>query len=50
MVMEDIIGMAVTLVMMVIAVPGMLLVIAGILTEAYEAIEQICDADDADDE
>jgi quinol-cytochrome oxidoreductase complex cytochrome b subunit len=48
--MADIIGMAVTLVMMVIAVPGMLLVIAGLMTEAYEAIEQLCDADEVDDE
>ena len=48
--MADIIGMAVTLVMMVIAVPGILLVIAGLITEAYEAIEQLCDADEVDDE
>lgn len=46
--MEDIIGMAVSLVMMVIAVPGTLLVVAGILVEAYEAIEQISDAEDED--
>lgn len=44
--MEDIIGMAVSLVMMVIAVPGTLLVVAGILVEAYEAIEQISDEED----
>ena len=46
--MEDIIGMAISLVMMVIAVPGTLLVVAGILVEAYEVIEQISDAEDED--
>ncbi len=46
--MEDIIGMAISLVMMVIAVPGTLLVVAGILVEAYEAIEQISDEEDED--
>lgn len=44
--MADIIGIVLSLVMMVIAVPGTLLVVAGILVEAYEAIEQISDEED----
>jgi quinol-cytochrome oxidoreductase complex cytochrome b subunit len=44
--MEDIIGMAVSLVMMTLAVPGTLLVVAGILVEAYDAIEQFSDEED----
>ena len=42
----DIVGIVMSLVMMVIAVPGTLLVVAGILVEAYEAIEQISDEED----
>ena len=44
--MKDIFGMAISLVMMTIAVPGTLLIFAGILVEAYEAMEQIFDEDD----
>ena len=42
----DIVGIVMSLVMMTIAVPGALLVIAGILVEAYDAIEQISDEED----
>jgi hypothetical protein len=42
----DIVGIVMSLVMMVIAVPGTLLVVAGILVEAYEALEQISDEED----
>ena len=42
----DIVGIIMSLVMMVIAVPGTLLVVAGILVEAYEALEQISDEED----
>ena len=45
-VMADVIGIVMSLVMMVIAVPGTLLVVAGILVEAYDAIEQISDEED----
>ena len=48
--MADVIGIVLTLVMMVIAVPGMLLVVAGILVEAYEALEQISDEEDDEDD
>ncbi len=42
----DVVGIVMSLVMMVIAVPGTLLVVAGILVEAYEALEQISDEED----
>ena len=45
-VMADVIGIVMSRVMMVIAVPGTLLVVAGILVEAYEALEQISDEED----
>lgn len=44
--MADVIGTVISLVMMVIAVPGTLLIIAGLLVEAYDAIEQISDEED----
>ena len=47
--MADVIGIVMSLVMMVIAVPGMILVIAGLLVEAYDAIEQISDAEDEEE-
>lgn len=46
----DIVGIVMSLVMMVIAVPGTLLVVAGILVEAYEALEQISDEEDDEDD
>lgn len=42
----DIVGIVMSLVMMVIAVPGTILVIAGLLVEAYDAIEQISEEED----
>lgn len=45
-VMADVIGIVMPLVMMVIAVPGTILIIAGLFVEAYDAIEQISDEED----
>ena len=46
----DVVGIVMSLVMMAIAVPGTLLVVAGILVEAYEALEQISDEEDDEDD